>query len=237
MKIRGTRQCRSCETQWSYYETGSIDCPNCGSVRSVGLDETRQQHTDRPVDIDLEPLRNRLATEPLDSVVDDLKTTLRTYTRNRGFIIGGELCDLDGPYLAARELLHVADLVARRHDPPEAEELYMLGLLKGIPDTEWPPGDELPESLNPARGMAVVESVDVYRSELRTWLADHPDAEASKTLGTLRDQLKRAEALQGEIDPDTAVEMVTATREISRYLRTEDSDALVSARDRLKRLG
>ncbi|MFO7728707.1 MAG: hypothetical protein R6X11_10305, partial [Desulfonatronovibrio sp.] len=61
--------------------------------------------------------------------------------------------------------------------------------------------------------------------------------EASKTLGTLRDQLKRADALQGEIPLDTAADLVTAAREIGQYLRTEDTDALASARDRLQRLG
>jgi hypothetical protein len=203
----------------------------------VGVDEARQQHTDMPADLDLEPLRTRLATESLDSVVDDLKTTLRTYTRKRGFISGGELHDLDGTYLAAKELLHAADLAARRHDPTEAEELYVLHLLQETPGTQWPPAAELPETLTAARGMAVVESVDTYRSELRTWLDDHPDPEASKTLGSLRDQLKRAEALQGDIALDTADQLVTATREISRDLREKDTDALVSARDRLKRLG
>jgi predicted RNA-binding Zn-ribbon protein involved in translation (DUF1610 family) len=236
MKIRGTRECQSCETQWSYYETGSITCPNCGAMGSVGVDEARRTHTDSPAELDLEPVRRTLATEPLDHVVDDLKERLRSYTRKRGFINGGELQPLDDRYLAARELLHAADLAARSHGPSEAEELYVLELLGGAESGEWPPETDLPDSLSAARGLAVADAVAAYRRDLRTWLEDHPDPEAVKTLGSLRDQLKRAEALQGEIPTKTADQLVATTREIGDHLRGDD-DALPSARDRLKRLG
>ena len=236
MKIRGTRECQSCETQWSYYETGSVSCPNCGAMRSVGVDEARQTHTDAPAELDLESVRRTLASEPLDHVVDELKERLRSYTRKRGFINGGELQPLDDRYLAARELLHAADLAARSRGPDEAAELYVLQLLGGADSGQWPPETELPGSLEAARGMAVVDAIEAYRGDLRTWLDDNPDPEAAKTLGSLRDQLKRAEALQGEIPVDTADELVTATREIGDYLRTDEADALASARDRLGRL-
>jgi len=237
MKIRGTRECQSCETRWSYYETGSITCPNCGAMRSVGVDEARRTHTDSPAELDLEPVRRTLATEPLDHVVDDLKERLRGYTRKRGFINGGELQPLDDRYLAARELLHASDLAARSHGPSEAEELYVLELLGGAESGEWPPETDFPNSLSAARGLAVADAVAAYRRDLRTWLDDHPDPEAANTLGSLRDQLKRAEALQGEIPVDTADELVAAAREIGDSLRSDDADALASARDRLKRLG
>lgn len=237
MKIRGTRECQSCETRWSYYETGSVSCPNCGAIRSVGVDEARQTHTDTPAELDLEPVRQTLASEPLDHVVADLKERLRGYTRKRGFINGGELQPLDDRYLAARELLHAADLAARSQGPSEAEELYTLELLGGAESGEWPPETDLPESLAAARGLAVADAVAAYRRDLRTWLDDHPDPDAANTLGSLRDQLKRAEALQGEIPPATAAELVAATREIGDSLRDDDADALASARDRLTRLG
>jgi len=236
MKIRGTRECQSCESQWSYYETGSITCPNCGGMRSVGVDETRRAHTDTPAELDLEPVRRTLATEPLDHVVDDLKQRLREYTRKRGFIKGGELQPLDDRYPAARELLHAADLAARGQDLTETEELYVLELLGGTDRGEWPPDTEIPDSLAAARGLAVAEAVDAYRRDLRTWLEDHPDPEAAKTLGSLREQIKRAEALQGEVSLGTTNSLVAATRALGQYLRTNDENALVSARDRLQRL-
>lgn len=236
MKIRGTRECQSCESQWSYYETGSITCPNCGGMRSVGVDEARQAHTDAPAPLELEPVRRTLATESLANVVDDLKERLREYTRKRGFIKGGELQGLDDRYLAARELLHAADLAARSQDPTETEEIYVLELLGGTDRGEWPPETEIPDSLAAARGLAVAEAVDAYRRDLRTWLDDHPDPEASRTLGSLREQIKRAEALQGEVSLGTTNSLVAAARAIGQYLRTDDENALASARDRLQRL-
>jgi len=236
MEIRGTRECQACGRQWSYYETGAVRCPDCGAIRSVGVDERRQLHTDGATELELEPIRQRLASEPLAHVVDDLKDRLRSYTNTRGFINGGEFRALDDRYLAARELLHAADLAARDRGPTEAEELYALELLDGAATGEWPPESEPPTSLEAARGLGVAEAVEAYRGDLRTWLDNHPDPEAATTLGSLRDQLKRAEALQGEIPIATADALVETAREIGDYLRTGDDEALVSARDRLKRL-
>lgn len=236
MKIRGTRECQSCGTQWSYYETGSPSCPSCGSLRSVGLDETRQEHTDSPADLELEPVRSRLAGESVESVAAELKATVRTYTRKHGFITGGELAPLDGEYLAACELLHVADLLGRRRQPTEAEQLYLFALIEAAENDEWPPDAELPESMTAARGLGVVKALEAYRRELRTWLDDQPDPELQSTLGVLRDQCKRAEALQGEISPGTASSLIAAARGIGQYLRTDEEAALATARDRLERL-
>ncbi|MFO7832942.1 MAG: hypothetical protein R6V31_02520 [Halohasta sp.] len=236
MEIRGIRECQACGQQWSYYETGAIRCPDCGAIRSVGVDDRRQLHTDGAAELELEPVRQRLASEPLAHVVDDLKDRLRSYTNRRGFINGGELQPLDDRFLAARELLQAADLAARGREPTETEELYVLELLDGAAAGEWPPETEPPASLEAARGLGVAEAVETYRGDLRTWLDDHPDHEAAKTLGSLREQLKRAEALQGEIPVETANALVTAAHEIGTYLGTDDDEALASARDRLKRL-
>jgi len=236
MKIRGTRECQSCGSTWSYYETGTPNCPSCGSLRSVGLDETRQEHTDTSADLEIAGIRQRLGDESIAAVSDELKTRLRSYIRKRGFISGGELQPLDSRYLAASELLHVVDLVARRRQPTEAEQLFVFALLEAAETGEWPPDEEIPQSLAAARGLAVAETLEAYRGELRTWLEEHPDPDVRSTLGLLRDQSKRAEALQGDIPLGTATGLVSAARGIGQYLRTDDEAALAAAQDRLQRL-
>lgn len=236
MKIRGTRKCQDCGEMWSYYETGTPSCPSCGSLRSVGLEETRQEHTDIATDLELDAIRSRLGEESIEAIADELKTRLRGYIRQRGFIHGGELQPLDSQYLAASELLYVVDQVARRHQPTEAEQLFVFALIEATEADEWPPDDELPDSLVAARGLAVAQAVEAYRRELRTWLDDYPDPEARSTLGSLREQTKRAEALQGNIPPGTATGLVAAARGIGQYLRTDDETALSTTRERLQRL-
>jgi len=236
MKIRGTRECQSCGTQWSYYQTATPRCPSCGSLRSVGLDETRQEHTDIPTELDLSEIRRQLGEHSLNAIADELKRKLRGYIRKRGFISGGELKPLDSQYLAANELLHATDLVDRRQQPTETEQLFVFGLLDAAERGEWPPEAELPSSLTDARGLGIAEAVEAYRRELRTWLNDHPDPAARSTLGSLREQTRRAEALQGAIPPSTASGLVAAARGVGQYLRTGDESALAAAQDRLQRL-
>jgi len=186
--------------------------------------------------LDLDAISGRLAEEPFDRVADDLKTTLRAYIRKRGFINGGELQPLDARFLAACELVQVTDLVARTRQPTDAEQLFVFALIDAAEAGEWPPDAELPSSLAAARGLGVATAVEAYRRELRTWLDDHPDPAARSTLGSLREQCKRAEALQGEIPPSTATGLVAAARGLGQYLRTGDESALATARDRLQRL-
>jgi uncharacterized Zn finger protein (UPF0148 family) len=263
MEIRGNRRCRSCGTEWSYYETGAVACPSCGSFTSVGTDDERRQHTDTPSTLQLEAFADRIADEPLDQYAADLQSTLRSYSRKRGFINGGELRDLDDTYLAARELIHVTDILRRSQSPTEAELLYLVAVFNSLsadqatetpltsvqthesipaqtpestPTVEWPPQEGVPPSLEAARGLAVTESCEAYRRDLRTWLEETPDTEAIRTLGLLREQCKRAAALQGEIDPAHAADLLASAREIGRFLREDDSDALASARDRLDQL-
>lgn len=237
MKVRGTRECKDCGNRWAYYETGSVTCPDCGSLRSVGVDD-RTLHTDDADPLDLSPHRSALGDGDLTdtAAVGDLKRTLREYLRRRGFVDAGRLRPLDDTYLAASELVHAVDVLARRRDPEDDEEWYVLELLRGADRGDRPAAASVPTAMAEARGLGVAESVEAYRSDLRTWLRDHPDPEARLTLGSLKDQEKRILALEGDVDPAMAEAVVEATRELGVYVAEDDEGALARARDRLARL-
>lgn len=263
MEIRGQRVCQACSTEWSYYETGSVACPNCGSLRSVGRDEERQLHTDTPAALPLATFRGRIAEEAVGAYADDLKSVLREYTRKRGFINGGKLQPLDDRYLTAQTLLHTVDILARRQAPTSEAELYLLSLYETLADdaddaavddadtavsdindnTAASDIDDLelaaarvPSDLRAAWGLAAADAVSAYCSDLRTWLDATPDEAATTTLSQLRDHVNRLNALQGDVEPAVAAGLVASTRAIGRYLRTGDEAALTAARQQLTRL-
>lgn len=239
MRIRGERECKDCGTRWSYYETGSVDCPSCGSLRSVGVDE-RKRHTDSPVEIDLSSVRAAVDTRPLHELTDEAKAACRTYVRSRGFVRAGELATLDDEYLGAVELLEVADLVGRSFDPTEDEELYLLELVGGVDAGDRPAPGEVPDSLRAARGLAYAKGVREYRRELREWLedGDRPtEPEPVRAVQSHLDQhVRRIRALSGDVDPRTAERLVETTRDLAAYFRDDDEAALATARDRLERM-
>ncbi|WP_251342839.1 DUF7117 family protein [Haloplanus halophilus] len=232
MEIRGRRECQDCGCRWSYYETGSVSCPDCGSLRSVGVDD-RTLHTDAPATLDLTPYRNAAADDELADAVDDCKSDLRSYLRRRGFVDGGELRPLDESVVAAAELLQVVDAFDRLRDPTDAEYTYLLALLRDADRGERPGPAAVPERLAAARGLGDAKAVDAYRRDLLSWLDEHPDAEARRTLGTVRERCKRVEALQGDVSPSEAESLVRAAREVGSYLIEGDESALASARNRL----
>jgi uncharacterized Zn finger protein (UPF0148 family) len=172
MKIRGERECQSCGTRWSYYDTGSVACPSCGDLRSVGVD-SRTAHTDAAVTLDLSAHRDRfgdaIGTLP-ESGVDELESDLREYCRKRGFVDGGRLGGLDETYLAARELLEALDCFERRRDPTDADREYLLALVAGADDGDRPRAADVPDALREARGMAAVRAVQAYRSDALDFL-------------------------------------------------------------------
>ncbi|MFD1633708.1 hypothetical protein ACFSBJ_08180 [Haloplanus ruber] len=86
----------------------------------------------------------------------------------------------------------------------------------------------------PARGLGDANAADDYRRDLLAWLDEHPDPEARRTLGTLRERIKRVEALEGDVPPSDAESLVAAAREVGMSLREDDETALAAARDRLR---
>jgi len=237
MRIRGQRECRDCGTRWAYYETGSVECPACGSLRSVGVEEERTLHTATPASLDLTGARNRLESgEPLREVADVAAEACREYVRGFGFVKAGELQPLGETYLAATELRYVAGRLERSMTLDDDEEFYFLSLLRGADHGERPPPEEVPESLRSARALAYARAVSAYRSDLRAYLEEHPDPPATDVIGPLDSRLKRVEALDGAVPAEESELLVRIAQGVGRYLREDDESALVEARDRLDRL-
>jgi len=233
MKIRGQRECQACGHRWSYYETGSVACPACESLRSVGVDD-RSLHTDAPATLDLTPYRTAWAEDRLADAVADCKADLREYLRKRGFVDGGELRALDDTVLAAHELLQVIDLFDRIRTPSDDDERYLLALLRGADGGERPPAEDVSTAWTEARGLGYANAVDDYRRDALEWLDDHPDPEARQTFGTVHERVKRVQALQGDVSPGEAESLVGAARELGRYLVEGEESALSCARERLR---
>ena len=232
MKVRGRRECKACDNRWSYYDTGSVACPACGSLQSVGVDD-RTLHTASPAPLDLTPHRSALEGSSLGDVVAALKSDLREYARKRGFVREGELLVLDDAYLAAHELLQAADVYARTREPTDDERYYVGELLGGADEGERPDAVDVPPSMRQARGLGYADAVDRYRNDVSAWLDEHPDGEGRRVLGVVGERVKRVRSLQGDVPPETAESLVTATRELTAYLTEGDESALVRAEDRL----
>ncbi|NHX37688.1 MULTISPECIES: DUF7117 family protein [Halolamina] len=244
MKIRGERECKNCGTRWSYYETGETACPDCGSLRSVAVDDERRRHTDSPAEIDLTPHRSALGDgADLVDVAEGIESDCRAYLRKRGFIRKGELLPLDDTFLAVQELRAAladyrrAERVGGDRSVPDrdAAEGYLLDLVQGADSGERPAPAEVPEALAPARGLAYATAIGAYREDVATYLDDEPDEDARRLLGRIRDQQKRLDALGGDLPPETVESLVRACRDLERYLNGEEG-ALATARQRLDEL-
>ena len=235
MKIRGLRECKSCGTRWSYYDTGSVSCPSCGSLESVGTDERRQLHTATASELDLTPVRGRLDSDPIRRVADLARERSREFTRGYGFIDEGMLRGLDDTYLAAMELRSVSGELTRRRDPTDDEEQYFLELLDADGRVRPKPAD-VPSSMRAMRGLAYANAVGEYRSDLRTYLEENPDPAVHNAVEQLSSHVKRIRALQGDVAPEESERLVTIARDIGRYLSEGEEDALVRAESGLDAL-
>lgn len=233
MKLRGRRECADCGERWSYFETGGVACPACGSVRSVAVDDEPALHTAGDPTLDLTGARAAVDDRPLNEVAALATDACRAYLAERGFIDAGELLGLDEVTVAAAELRAVADHVGHAMTTDEAAERHLLALLDGAPDGKRP--DDVPAELRAARGLGVASAVERYRADLARYLDVHPDRDARRLLGTLRDHLRRVEALDGDVPPETASRLLAAARDIGAYLGG-DGSGLARAEDRLSRL-
>ena len=230
MEIRGRRECKACGNRWSYFETGSIACPECDSLESVGTGD-REHHTDGHEELTLTDLLVEVDETPLSELTDDVADRCRSYLATRGFLRGGELRALDDAYLVAAELRQAADIFSRLREPTDPERLYVVSLLRAADTGERPPAAEVPQRLRSARGFAAARAVLQYRSEVTTVV--EPTGPLATVLSTLRDRAKRVEALQGDVEPAEADALVAAAREVWRHVVVDDSEALSRAREQL----
>ena len=226
MEIRGERECRECGTRWSYFRTGSVSCPSCGSLVSVGTGD-RKLHTDAPVELDLADVIARVDAEPLVEVASDAADRCRTYVNRRGFIRAGELASLDDAYLTAVESRHAADIFARLNEPTDVEELYFVSLLRAVDTGERPSAADVPDRLREARGSAAADATLTYRAAI-TRVHD-PTGRLRTAVSRLRDRAKRIDALDGDVSPEEADRLIDATRAVGRSLVADDPDALDEA--------
>lgn len=231
MEVRGERECQSCGAQWSYYETGEITCPECGSVRSVGLDDPTT-HTASNATLDLTAIRGEVDDVSFETLTEDAAAEAREYLRQVGFVDAGELKLLEDTVLAASELRRVAATLGRVMRVEDEEKLYFLELLRLADQNKRPDPGDVPETLRPERGLAVASIIEMYVTDLRRVYEDR-ESEVDRVLSAMRSRRKRIEALDGDIDPTEAEQLVRTVRDVSAYLREDDQRALARALERL----
>ncbi len=233
MKIRGERECTACGTRWSYYETGSVGCPACGSLRSVGVDE-RTEHTDLEAEFDLTPVRADVDGAATAELAERARERATAYVRRRGFVRGGELRPIDDDYLAAAELRYVCGVVDGRMDVDDREALYFLSLLRGADAGDRPAPEAVPASMWGPRGLACADAVSEFRRDVRRW-ADGRELSATERslLERLGDHVRRIRALDGDVPPRSADRLVEAARELGVGLRDGNEETLSHARELL----
>jgi uncharacterized Zn finger protein (UPF0148 family) len=235
MKIRGQRECKSCGAEWSYYDTGEIACPECGSLHSVGTEDDRTLHTATAATLDLTPIRGAIESEPLARLAERAGDRASEFTRGYGFIDAGRLQPLEETYVAAMELRHVAAEIRRRMDVSADEERYFTELLRAD-EGERPPPESVPPSMRAMRGLAYANACREYRSDIRTYREEHPDEAADTASERLSNHVRRIRALDGDVEPRTAETLLAAARSLGEYLIDGKERDLAAAEQRLDAL-
>jgi uncharacterized Zn finger protein (UPF0148 family) len=230
MKIRGERECTACGARWSYYETGEIACPDCGSIRSVGVDE-RTEHTAGTADLDMTPVMADVDEADIRTLADRAGEHTREYLRSVGFVHAGALQRLDETYLAASELRRVGTTLGRLLQIDDCERLYFYELLRGAARGDRPAPDDVPETFWPERALAIAASTDVYVRDLRRVYEEREQA-VDRALSAVTGRRKRIEALDGSVEPAEAEQLVRTLRDLHAYLRDGDETALARVQER-----
>jgi predicted RNA-binding Zn-ribbon protein involved in translation (DUF1610 family) len=229
MEIRGNRKCTACGARWSYYETGEIACPECGSLKSVGVDD-RRTHTAGTAELDLSGVMADIETAPTRELAERAAEEAGGYVRTVGFIDAGTLQPLSERYVGACELRRVGRTLGRLLEMSTDEELYFLSLLRAVTDGERPPPGEVPDTVRPERGLAATAAVDAYLTDLRR-VYENREGPVDEVLSWVTTQKKRIDALDGDVEPVEADRLVRTVQDLGTYLRTGEEAALARAID------
>lgn len=225
MKIRGHRRCKECGAEWSYYDTGEISCPDCGSLHSVGTDDEHTLHTAKAATLDLTPIRSAIDDEPIDRLAERAEERAKAFLGGYGFIDGGDMQPLDDVYLATTELRYVAAELRRRMKVTNEEEAYFTDLLRADHGTR-PQSEAVPQSMHALRGLAYANASRAYRSDLRTYLQEYPDPTLDGPMEQLSSHIRRFQALDGDVPPGQSEALISASRALGQYLLEGDETHL-----------
>ena len=236
MRVRGDRECSDCGQRWSYFETGTIACPNCGSRHSVGRGG-RRRHTDGDQSLDLSASMEQAATGSIEAALETALDPCRSYVHSRGFIAGGELTDLDDRYLLAAELRYCAGGRNRRSGYTDPERRYLLALFRSTMGDQRPPPSAVPDRFRFARGLAVAEGVSEYRRAIRQVTdVDDRGTSIATAVEAIDDVTTRIEQLDGDVPPASAEVVLETARTIGSAVRSGDAGAVEAVSQRLGRL-
>lgn len=235
MRIRGRRECTDCGREWSYYETGAVTCPDCGSPFSVGRDE-RTQHTDAAVELDLAAERAAVEEEPLGDVLAAAAETCREYRRRSGFIRAGALREPTAVDLVASEIVHLAGAVRGRDGFEPATAEYALSLLAVPGEGSRPPPERVPADVRESRALGVADVVAEYVAAARRWDGADPADRVAALLERVEDHRRRVQAIGGDLPPASAEALLEALRDCHATMTGADDAAVARGHERLERL-
>ncbi len=207
MDLEGERECLECGERWSYWETRTVECPECDSPRSRGVGDGARPEEEFPAE--------DLVASTLMETLENADEAARSYTTKKNFVVAGELQPPDPVYVMAAEVKHLyAELTARSREATDREREYAGALVTGLEDGEPPHPGERPETLDAVHERAVADVVEDYSSEMVKWARDRDldDTEVMRDVEDARQRAKQVQATEGE--EGDAVEALRTLRDV-----------------------
>ncbi len=207
MDVQGERECLDCGERWSYWDTRTVECPECGSPRSRGVgDGARPEEEFTAEDLD---------DTDLAATLENAEEAARSYTTKKRFVVAGDLRPPDPVYVMATEVKHLAAEHAVRDEGfTDDEREYAVALVTGLEEGEPPHPDERPESLDAVHERAVADVVEDYGGEVVKWARDRDldDTDVMRDVEDARQVAKQVKATEGE--EGDAVEALRTLRDV-----------------------